>query len=299
MWIRQTVPLRRAAVRRQDAQWLRQKVAALAVPRHALRQAAENRRIADAISLEFESYGYQVIQQGEHRNIVAIPPDPGPYDMVCAHYDSVPLTPGADDNASALAVMLGAARSRPPSVAFVAFNREEDGMLGSEDFVSWLSDGQTLLSAVREVHVLEMVGYTDPRPGAQQVPSPIPKFLVPRDTGDFIALVGLGPGYAMAKRVHQAASGAIGVPPVVTLQAPLALLGWAPDLGRSDHLSFITKGIPAVMWTDTAEFRTPHYHMQTDAPDTLDYEFMAGVLKLLLATLDLREIVPPRSGDPR
>ncbi|MEL7367954.1 MAG: M28 family peptidase [Myxococcota bacterium] len=286
MWIRQAVPLRRRAVETEQARWLEHKVAELAVPRHAVAESLANRRAADAIALEFESYGLRVIHQGRHRNIVALPAEPGPITLVCAHYDTVPRTPGADDNASAVAVMLAAARARPAGVGFVAFNREEDGMLGSTDFVNWLETENPI--EIGDVHVLEMVGYTDPRPGAQRAPPFLPKFLMPRDRGDFVAVVGVGAGWSLANKVHRTAKNTLGVPPVVTLQVPGALLGWAPDLGRSDHRPFIQRARPAVMWTDTAEFRTPHYHRITDAADTLDYAFMAEVLELLLATVGAR-----------
>lgn len=243
-----------------------------------------NRRIAETLAEELESYGYRVRHQGVHRNVVAVPPDdPGPYVLVCAHYDTVPRTPGADDNASALAVLLGAARERPPGVAFVAFNREEDGLIGSADFVRWLDQPEA--PGVTKVHVLEMVGYTDPRPGSQRLPPGVPRLLAPRDAGDFVAVVGMGAGSRLAADVRRVASGALGVPPVVSLQGPAGLLHWIPDLGRSDHGPFLGAGVPAVMWTDTAEFRTPHYHALTDAPSTLDYTFMDEVLELLLLTL--------------
>ena len=158
-------------------------------------------------------------------------------------------------------------------------------MIGSTDFVQWLNKPGS--PVIAETHVLEMVGYTDPRAGSQRVPDVIPSWLLPRDRGDFIALVGLGAGHAMARRVRLTADNMIGVPPVVSLQAPKALLGWAPDLGRSDHLPFVQGGRPAVLWTDTAEFRTPHYHQLTDSADTLDYVFMAGVQRLLLEHLNL------------
>lgn len=58
-----------------------------------------------------------------------------------------------------------------------------------------------------------------------------------------------------------------------------------PPAFRSDHAPFWSKGIPALMWTDTAEFRNPNYHRPTDTPDTLDYEFMAGVTRLLIHTV--------------
>lgn len=263
---------------------MREQVRTLAVPRHATFEERANRSIAEFLALALESYGYRVCYQGVHRNVVALPMEgEGPFDLVCAHYDSVPNTPGADDNASAVAVLLGAARTAPPNTAFVAFNREEDGMLGSAEFVQWLK--QPGAPTIREVHVLEMVGYTDPRPGSQRVPPPLPAFLLPRDTGDFLAVVGLGSGCGLAGKVRRAADGALGVPPVVSLQAPKALLCLAHDLGRSDHLPFVLDGVPAVMWTDTADFRTPHYHLRSDRPETLDYGFMAGVQRLLLATL--------------
>ena len=283
MWIRHFNPVRRRAVATETARWLRHKVESLAIPRHGLVQHAANQRVGEAIAEELEGNGYRAFLQGPFRNVVALPQGDGPFTLVCAHYDSVSTTPGADDNASAVAVMLGVARSRPLNVGFVAFNREEDGMLGSTDFVEWLRTPEA--PRFREAHVLEMVGYTDPRPGAQRAPPPIPQMLMPRDRGDFIGVVGLGAGYRMAGDVLRAAKNTLGVPPVVTLQAPRALLGWAPDLGMSDHLPFVEGGLPAVMWTDTAYFRTPHYHRRTDTPDTLDYTFMAEVQALVLATV--------------
>ncbi|HEY6330795.1 MAG TPA: M28 family peptidase, partial [Blastocatellia bacterium] len=58
-----------------------------------------------------------------------------------------------------------------------------------------------------------------------------------------------------------------------------------PVLRRSDHAPFWSAGIPAVMWTDTAEFRNPHYHLPSDTPDTLDYGFMASVTRSLISCL--------------
>jgi hypothetical protein len=72
------------------------------------------------------------------------------------------------------------------------------------------------------------------------------------------------------------------LPPELPLQAIRQL---SPHLLRSDHAPFWAKNIPAVMWTNTSEFRNPHYHQPTDTPDTLDYEFMAEVAKLLVAVI--------------
>ncbi len=295
MIIRQALPLRRQEPIGEDSAWLRAEVERLSVPRHGVFEAAQNRRTATYLARKLEDMGYRVRHQGPHRNVVALPRQEGPYTLVCAHYDSVPNTPGADDNASAVAVLLGAARRKLDGVAFALFNREEDGMLGSADFVAWLDTPGA--PDIRDVHVLEMVGYTDPRPGAQRPPPPLPGALLPRDQGDFIGVVGLGAGHRLASHIRNTASGALGVPPVVSLQAPALLLHVAPDLGRSDHLPFVVAGRPAVMWTDTAEFRTPHYHQITDTPDTLDYGFMSGVLKLLCLSLATGE--PPSSKGGR
>lgn len=284
MLVRQATPLRRPTPSSDEARWLRALVERLSVPRHAIAEERANRQIAEFLALTLESYGYRVLHQGPYDNVVALPPEPGPYTLVCAHYDSVPQTPGADDNASAVAVLLGAARTRPPGVAFVAFNREEDGLVGSADFVQWLAR-EPSAPEIGDVHVLEMVGYTDYTAGSQRLPPTIPRFLLPRDVADFVAVVGLGKGSRLASGVRKAAQGALGVPPVVSLQAPKAVLAVAGDLGRSDHLPFVIDGRPAVMWTDTAEFRSPHYHQRSDVPDTLDYDFMAGVLRLLELTL--------------
>jgi hypothetical protein len=58
--------------------------------------------------------------------------------------------------------------------------------------------------------------------------------------------------------------------------------GISHHLLGSDHSPFWWAGLPALRWTDTAEFRNPHYHPATDTPETLDYEFLAGVTRLLV-----------------
>ena len=62
---------------------------------------------------------------------------------------------------------------------------------------------------------------------------------------------------------------------------PLGMIeGISHHLLRSDHAPFWRAGLPALMWTDTAEFRNPHYHRATDTPETLDHDFLAGVTRL-------------------
>ena len=55
--------------------------------------------------------------------------------------------------------------------------------------------------------------------------------------------------------------------------------------GRSDHISFWEAGIPAIMITDTANFRNPNYHEPTDTPETLDYERLAAIVSATAVTI--------------
>lgn len=198
--------------------------------------------------------------------------------LLGAHYDSVPGTPGADDNASAVAVLLAVARVVGPraQVCYVAFNGEECDLAGSRAFVGRLGRNR-----LEQVHVLEMVGYTSRAPGSQR--NPIPPTRVPT-VGDFLGLVGTHRSRRILDRVLALASSS--AVPVQGLYLPPVPLGvvrrLAPHVLRSDQAPFWEAGIPALMWTDTAEFRNPNYHRSSDTPETLDYEFMAGVAWLLI-----------------
>lgn len=204
--------------------------------------------------------------------------------LIGAHFDSVPNTPGADDNASAVAVMLGVAKALGwrRDVMYVAFNAEECNLAGSQEFVTEMA-GE--LKVLEQVHVLEMVGYRDRRPNSQR--NPLPMIQAPA-TGDFLAVVA-NKGNLVEQIIEAARNISV---PVVGLAMPPglpldAIRQISPHLLRSDHAPFWENNIPAVMWTDTSEFRNPHYHQPTDTPDTLDYEFMAEVGKLLVTVVGL------------
>lgn len=73
--------------------------------------------------------------------------------------------------------------------------------------------------------------------------------------------------------------------PVLSLKVYVEIEKLFPVLARSDHTPFWKAGIPAVMWTDTSEFRNHHYHQATDQPNTLDYEFLRAVTQILIASV--------------
>jgi Zn-dependent M28 family amino/carboxypeptidase len=198
--------------------------------------------------------------------------------LIGAHYDSIPGTPGADDNASAVSALIAAAHVIGPKeeVCFVAFDGEECGFVGSRALVAGLGQHRP-----EQVHILEMVGYASREPGSQR--NPVPVIQAPT-VGDFLGLVGTYRSRLLLDHVLATAdSHTVPVQGLFLPDVPLEMIGRiSHHLLRSDHAPFWEEGIPALMWTDTSEFRNPHYHLPTDTPETLDYEFLAGVTRLLV-----------------
>jgi aminopeptidase YwaD len=239
--------------------------------------------VAKFIKAEFASYGLDTESDafsyaGEtFHNIVARrrPRDEEPLVILGAHFDSVVGTPGADDNASGVAVLLETARllaqvALATQVLFCAFNLEELNMIGSTAFARKLKAAGMKIQAMIS---LEMVGYTDPRPGSQKLPVGLDRFYP--DRGDFIGVVGNWQSNAL---LHQFAAGMRQVSKlqVETLSVPGkgALI---PAVRLSDHAPFWDLGYEALMITDTSFYRNPHYHGATDSIETLDIDFMAKV----------------------
>lgn len=193
--------------------------------------------------------------------------------ILAAHFDTVQGSPGADDNASALAVMLHVARQvrtttlvRP--IRFIAFNLEEENLLGSQAYTSHLQkNGETIHGAI----VLECVGYASHQANSQRIPPGIP-ITVPT-TGNFLAVIGNERSQSLTGSVAQAMKSHLPIVPLVVPGNGEKL----PDTRRSDHTSFWEHGFPAVMLTDTANFRNPHYHRPSDTIDTLNLDFIASV----------------------
>jgi aminopeptidase YwaD len=202
-----------------------------------------------------------------------------PLILVGAHYDSVPGSPGADDNATGVAVLLELARAfaqRPARspLRLVAFDLEELGFIGSGHYADHLHQQSTPLGLMLS---LEMLGYCCHQPNSQAYPPGLER-LYP-SCGNYIAQI--GPWQSMPTMVRlwwgfRAAGVRSQWLPVVDGGRTV------PDTRRSDHVPFWDLGYPALQITDTANLRNPHYHRVTDTLETLDLAFLARVCQGLV-----------------
>jgi Zn-dependent M28 family amino/carboxypeptidase len=264
-----------------DAKRLFAHVQALAFERHS---ESDRLQAREYILQALEQAGWQPYLQvfANGVNVVAeragTDPQAGSI-LVAAHFDTVLGSPGADDNATGVATTLEVAqllgsRSAPRSLRVAFFDQEERGLLGSFAYTS----DDSLLNNLQGVIVPEMLGYACYQPGCQEYPVGLP-FQPTTSQGDFLAAIGDQEHLPLLEAFHQPAK--LGQPAVITLPIPLRGL-LTPDLLRSDHAPFWQKGIGAVVITDTANFRTPHYHQPSDTPETIDQKFFAGSAQVVV-----------------
>lgn len=205
--------------------------------------------------------------------------------VIGAHYDSALRSPGGNDNGSGVAVLLALARDLrgrmfKHALRLVFFTNEEPPHFQGPNMGS-VRHAQKL--HVDGVHVLgmlslETMGYFTDAPRSQHYPGAA-SFFYP-DTGNFIAFVGDTSSRALTHRVIKTFRAQR-----VTRSEGTALPRSTPGIGWSDHWSYWQHGIPALMVTDTAPFRDPHYHTPRDTADHLDYERLARVTQGLIQTI--------------
>ncbi len=199
-----------------------------------------------------------------------------------AHYDTVPSTPGADDNASAVAVLLEVSRllrdyrgSR--TIRYVAFACEEPPYFNLDSMGSQVHARQCRQrgDAIVGMLCLEMVGYYRTENNSQAVPPLIPGWMrrfFPR-RGDFLAAVGNMASWKLCWRFRSGFKRGARTMPLFSICLPEKI----NEIRLSDNSSFWDQGYPALMLTDTSFLRNPNYHRASDTPDTLDYPRMTQV----------------------
>jgi len=204
--------------------------------------------------------------------------------VVGAHYDSVRGAPGANDNGSGVAAVLELAYAfrdwRPARTwRLVLFVNEEPPFYQTDQMGSRVHAARARSRGERIVamYSLETIGWYSDAPGSQHYPFPFSWFYP--DRGDFLAFVGNLPSRGLLHatvatfRTHaQFPSDGVAAPAFI------------PGVDWSDHGSFWDAGYPALMVTDTAPYRYPHYHTAQDTPDKVDYERLARVVRGLERT---------------
>lgn len=270
--------------------------------------AVEERTFRPRAALRLSDAGHPVsplamrwMSDLEGVNLLATPPDHPRHQagdvLLVAHLDTVRCSTGADDNASGVAVTLEVARQlrgRDHRVVIALVDLEELWHLGSRELARTLPRPGLVVC-------LDAVGFFDERPRTQRLPAGLGlrfpalarQLRMNEHRGNFLLAVHRRSSAAFATCWARAATAA-GLP-AAQLRDPRwngrgqRITHWVNplvmDLDRSDHEPFWRRGIPAVLLTGTATLRSPHYHRDSDTPDTLDYARLAQVADSLATTL--------------
>lgn len=198
--------------------------------------------------------------------------------VVGAHYDSLRGTTGANDNASGVAVLLELARicgrlESTETLRFVAFVNEEPPFFKTPQMGSYQYLEQLMAAGERVTGMisLETIGYYTDQPSSQNFPLPLLRFFYPT-RGYFLAFVGNLHSAGLLRRSLKAFRQAARFP-----SEGIVSPGWVPGVDWSDHWAFWKNAVPAIMLTDTAPYRYPHYHQATDTLDKIDFSDLARI----------------------
>ena len=267
---------------------LRRSVKHLAITigeRNLSRRAPQLDQAADWIAAEWRTLGLTVrehrypIGGATARNLETdiAGPESAPIVLIGAHYDSVIGSPGADDNASGVAVLLEVARAlvRAPLAArlrLVAFTCEEPPYFYNDEMGSrvYAKMARARGDRIQDMVSLETLGYFADEPRSQTYPQGLAHFYP--DRGNFVGVVSNVSNRDAVVRAVKLLRPATDVP-----VESAALWGALPGVYWSDHSSFWLAGYPGIMLTDTAPFRNPYYHGEHDLPQAIDHRRLARV----------------------
>jgi Zn-dependent M28 family amino/carboxypeptidase len=207
--------------------------------------------------------------------------------VIGAHYDSVYDCPAANDNGSGVSALLELASyfadtKLSTTVRFVAFTNEEPPFfhtdkMGSYQYAKLCHERQDRIVAMLS---LETIGYYSDSPGSQSFPNPLLRLICP-DTGNFLLFLANLKSKSLLRRALKSFRAAGMIP-----SQGIALPEFVSGVRFSDQDSFWRFGYPALMVTDTANYRYPHYHDKQDTPEKLNYEKLAEVLQGLIKVVE-------------
>lgn len=264
--------------------------------------------VQDLCKQRFEEAGMTVTldDYGTGVNVIGVKPGgskAAEQVLMSAHYDAVPGCPGADDNGSGTVAILETARVLKDAkfartLVLACWDQEEDGLIGAE---AYAAKAKAAGDNIVVMASLEMLGFKSTAPNSQEVPAGI-DILFPDQyadlqatnfVGDFLTIIPDTSARASADRVASHAS-EIGLRTVLLeITEQLKNNPLVDDVRRSDHAAFWEVDIPAMMLTDTSEFRNANYHCYTsqDTVDTLDLDFLTDNTRVVVgATADLCEL---------
>lgn len=245
---------------------------------------------------------YPLLEGG---NIIASKPgiDTTKAFLILSHFDTIRDSPGADDNTASVAALLELASTIAPyqfhyTILLAVTDMEELGYWGAKALITELMCTYQLLGVIN----YETMAYTSSQPNSQMVPAAM-RLLYPKQTrqiiqhqrkGDFTVIIHDGNAKQLAVSFAQGLALTVGEPTPLLLCDPrdlpivgrlLRLLAVGRVFARSDHVPFWEAHIPAIMITDTANLRNPHYHKPSDTFDTLDYQRLAAIVGATSITL--------------
>lgn len=241
--------------------------------------------VAGFITGKFKSYGYETqfqtwkIDGVEYKNVIAkFNPEKKRRLIVGGHYDVCGDTPGADDNASAVAGLLETARitsaNKPKldyGIDFVAYSLEEPPFFGTDNMGSFIHAKSLHDSKTNVLGMLcyEMIGYFSE---TQEYPNELLRAMYPTH-GNYIAVIGLEKYNSFSNQFYNnMKSGS-------KIQTEKVLFPVYNDLAAlSDHVNYWHFNYPAVMINDTSFLRNHNYHLPSDTIDTLNFDMMASVV---------------------
>ena len=242
---------------------------------------------ADYIEQTFAASGYHVTRH--EYELLKTPVDnievqidgrdrPDEIVVIGGHYDSVSGSPGANDNATAVAALLELARAfagrpQPRTLRFAAFVNEEPPYFQTEQMGSlvYARRCRALDDNIVAMIAFDGIGCYSDAKGSQQYPLPI-GWLYPSQ-GNFIGFIGNTGSRGLVRKTIRSFRQHARFP-----SEGAARPGALPGVGWSDHWAFWQVRYPAVMVTDTLPFRYEHYHRSTDTADRIDFDRMARVV---------------------
>lgn len=177
--------------------------------------------------------------------------------VVGAHFDTVPESPGADDNGSGTALLLEVAKVLSQfrfnhTIEFVAFNAEESGLVGSRYYVQQaLQAGEDILLMIN----IDMILWDNPNAPPNEKLWIIYEGTVPYEDGERFADIALNTSYTYTT-------------------APIQKI--STTRGGNDHASFWDAGIPALWIFEFMGLQNPYYHQPSDSMDAEGYNFTLG-----------------------